>query len=316
MDLLTNAVESIQLGVEDFQAGSRPRLLSALRNIHAGILLLYKEALRRRSPDESDEVLVKAKIVPRQSDDGELEFVGVGEKTLDVQQIKERFDGLKIATEWARFDAITKVRNKIEHYYSTITQKALTGVIADAFMIVRAFIANELQGDPRELLGETTWQAMLSVAEIYAAERAECDKEMASVNWQSESLANGACKLTCEQCGSDLLTPLDATERYEEVTLRCRACGADEPAETFVPRAVEAALAFDMYLVGDDGAELPYVSCPECGADAYVIEEQRCASCGHEAEHKCALCGNTIPPEELDSSPYCGWCAYQMAKDD
>jgi len=50
VDLLTNAVESIQIGVEDYQAGSPPRLLSAVRNIQAGILLLYKEALRRESP--------------------------------------------------------------------------------------------------------------------------------------------------------------------------------------------------------------------------------------------------------------------------
>ncbi len=53
MDLLANAIESIRLGVEDYEDGSHPRLLSALRNIHAGILLLYKEALRRLSPQDT-----------------------------------------------------------------------------------------------------------------------------------------------------------------------------------------------------------------------------------------------------------------------
>jgi len=47
MDLLENAVQAIQVGVEDYGVASSPRLLSAARNIHAGILLLFKEALHR-----------------------------------------------------------------------------------------------------------------------------------------------------------------------------------------------------------------------------------------------------------------------------
>lgn len=90
MDLLTNAVQSIQLGVEDYGAGTPPRLLSAVRNIHAGILLLYKEALRRRSPEGSKDVLIKAKIVPSHDKDGQLVFLGAGKKTVDTRQIRER----------------------------------------------------------------------------------------------------------------------------------------------------------------------------------------------------------------------------------
>jgi len=64
VNLLTNAVEAIQVGVADWRGGSRARLLSAVRNIHAGILLLYKEALLRVSPSESEEVLIKARQAP------------------------------------------------------------------------------------------------------------------------------------------------------------------------------------------------------------------------------------------------------------
>jgi hypothetical protein len=69
MDLLTNAIESIRAGVEDYQDGSHGRLLAAVRSIHAGILLLYKEALRRASPAGSNEVFIKAKS-PAQLPDG------------------------------------------------------------------------------------------------------------------------------------------------------------------------------------------------------------------------------------------------------
>jgi RNA polymerase-binding transcription factor DksA len=54
----------------------------------------------------------------------------------------------------------------------------------------------------------------------------------------------------------------------------------------------------------------------ECGEEAHVIEERRCAYCEHEAEHICARCGTEIPAEELDSEPYCEYCDHMMNKDD
>ncbi len=115
MALLDNAIKSIQVGVEDYQNGAEDRLLASVRNIHAGILLLYKEALLRLSPTNSNEVLIKAKIVPTLDGVGNLIFVGSGGKTVDVQQIEERFEQLKITTDWVRFKRITKIRNDIEH---------------------------------------------------------------------------------------------------------------------------------------------------------------------------------------------------------
>jgi hypothetical protein len=53
MDLLTNAVSSIDGGFEDYQTGTPERLLSAVRNIHADVLLLYKGSLCRKSPRAS-----------------------------------------------------------------------------------------------------------------------------------------------------------------------------------------------------------------------------------------------------------------------
>jgi hypothetical protein len=316
VDLLTNAVEAIRLGIDDYQAGSRPRLFSAVRNIHAGILLLYKEALLRLSPAGSNEVLLKVRILPKLAINGQIEFVGDGNKTVDVQQIKERFKALGITTDWSRFDAITRVRNEIEHYYTSVTKRALQGLIANAFVIIRGFITQELGDDPRELLGETAWRTMLGVAEVYAEERAECDKALFQIKWRSAVLEAGIAELRCRECGSDLLCPVDSETSVEDLVLRCRSCGVERSSTESIPEAVRTALSMPMYLVYDDGADLPYVPCPQCGADAYIIEEQRCALCGHEAEHTCSRCGNDIPPEELDSSPYCGWCAHMMSKDD
>jgi hypothetical protein len=80
MDLLTNAIESSQVGVEDYKSGTRPRLLSAVRNIHAGILLLYKEALLRLSQPDSNDVLIMSKIVPSLDKKQESHFCRSGQE--------------------------------------------------------------------------------------------------------------------------------------------------------------------------------------------------------------------------------------------
>jgi len=45
--LFENMVQSIQLGVEDYQVNDPKRASSAVRNFHAGVLLLFKEVLVR-----------------------------------------------------------------------------------------------------------------------------------------------------------------------------------------------------------------------------------------------------------------------------
>lgn len=315
MDLLTNAIQSIQLGVEDYQAGTPARLLSAVRNIHAGILLLYKEALRRVSPPGSNEALVKAKVVPVRAGSSVI-FRGVGKKTVNVSLIKERFESLGITTDWDRLDRISRARNDIEHYYPRLTQEALHGLIADAFVVTREFLRTELRADPRTVLGESCWQTMLQVHDVYVLERTECLEQLDRVSWESETLRRGVREIACQQCGSNLLQPHAVGMPYDEVLLVCRACGARESAEAFIPMAVAEALSFERYLAADEGGEMPYAMCPNCGQEAYVLDEDRCAYCGEEAERECARCGSQIPPEELASSPYCGWCAHMMSKDD
>jgi ribosomal protein L37E len=314
MDLLTNAVESIQVGVEDYQSGTRPRLLSAVRNIHSGILLLYKEALRRESPVDSNDVLLMAKNLPSRDSNGNVVIVGVGRKTVDTQQIKERFQGLGIGTDWGRFERINEVRNDVEHLYPRLDQRALAGLISDSFLIVRDFISDELKDDPLKLLGEQTWQAMLEVSTVYQKEKQECVNLIESSNWRSETLKEGVVQLSCDTCGSDLLKPIE--DAHHEIALQCSSCGEVESPESYAERAVASALYTDAYIAAKDGGETPFVQCPECGKEAYVMEERRCAFCGAEAEHTCARCGNEIPAEELFLSPYCGYCEHMMNKDD
>jgi hypothetical protein len=317
VDLLKNAIESITVGVEDSLSDKPVRLRSAVRNIHAGVLLLYKEALRRLSPSGSDEVLIKSVILPTRNGDGTVAFVGQGKRTVDVQQIEHRFKSLGIATDWKRFQRITDVRNEIEHYYPNVGESQLKELISNAFVLVRDFVVKELKENPRELLGEIVWTEMLEVSEIYEREREECEAKLNAVEWESNTLAEGVSDVECNVCGSLLLEPAGSVARYDDsVELECRACGNRMAAESFVAVAIASALGREMYLSHTDGNETPYTMCPVCSEVAYVMDEKRCALCGHEAEHTCARCGNYIPAEELMSSPMCGYCDHVMSKDD
>ena len=311
MDLLTNAISSVRLGVEDYQAGSSDRMLSAVRNVHAGVLLLYKEALRRKSPPGSNDVLVKAQMRPEKNAAGEIVFVGVGKKTVDIYQTRERFAGLGIQTKWNLLDKITEARNDLEHYIPKHSKSALESLIANAFAIIRDFVTRELGEDPLHLLGEATWQAMLDVSNVYEEELAACKAAREAIDWQSEALQEGVSDLSCNECGSDLLRPIDV---QGEMLIECSRCGATESRDSYVPKAIKFALAGAAYNSMKDGGDEPYTECPECYQTTYVMSEQKCALCHAEAQHDCERCGADIPASELVSSPYCGYCQYMYEK--
>lgn len=164
--LLDNAIQSIQLGVEDFESTDPRRPLSAVRNIVAGVLLLFKEKLRRLSPNGSD-LLIKAKLKPIQDTHGNIVFEGCGRKTVDVQQIEERFESLKVSVDWKMFNRTNSIRNDIEHFYTNESPSTIRELVVDAFMLIRDFVTRELEEDPVTLLEKATWDVFLNVARIY-----------------------------------------------------------------------------------------------------------------------------------------------------
>ena len=222
---------------------------------------------------------------------------------------------------WDRYDARdshrdrTQTRNDIEHYYAGINQAALHTLIADAFVVIRDFVRSELDEDPRTLLGDDPWQRMLDVAAVYDRERGECEALLSKVEWASSTLEKGVRSVTCSECGSGLLRPVDPSANVAGLVLECSACGGKTDAESFVAAAVESELGWESYIAVKDGGEEPYTTCPSCGEDTYILEEQRCALCGEEAEHECARCGCSIPSSELGGS-MCGYCEHMMSKDD
>jgi hypothetical protein len=90
--LLQNAVVSIQLGLEDFASDDKRRIISAARNLYAGVLLLAKEVLCQLSPPGSNDILIRIK----KQADGTVMLIGKGKETIDRFEIEEIFKQLQV----------------------------------------------------------------------------------------------------------------------------------------------------------------------------------------------------------------------------
>lgn len=311
--IFDNAITSLQLALEDFSQGSEQRLLSAVRNLNAGILLLYKSKLVALSPPGSDEVLIKKEIRPQKLPSGEISFVGGGKKTVDVRQITARFKFLGVKTDWKRFTKISELRNDIEHYSTTLRRDAIRGMITDTFVIVRDFMTDELGKDAKAELGASAWSTLLEVSEVFAKERKDCEQKLGTIDWQSAELAAAMLDVVCNECGSQLIVPL-GPER--DAGIICRSCDEVEDFESCAERALAEHLGWQNHSSLKDGGDEVLITCPFCFQDGYVVGEEACAICGQSCEHTCARCANPIPTSELSDGSLCGYCDHMMNKDD
>lgn len=315
--ILTNAVQSIQIGIEDYQSTDPRRVLSATRNITAGVLLLFKEKLRQLSPADSDEVLIKEKVQP-QIDEGQVVFKGKGDKTVDVFQIKERFKSLGITADLTSLDKVIKLRNKIEHYYTQESAGAIKALVAGSFLIIRDFVTKELGYEPLDLLGVDTWNELLAVGEVYEKEREECKTAIEAVGWATEALEGMSEELTCPKCDSVLVKPIDPSiEPFQAIEFICSACGNVSELGDMAEKALAEHFAYEIYASAKDGGDAPVANCWECGRDTFIIEDDECAACGAiTAHHACAVCHAHLGPEEQEYNGLCGYHYHQAMKDD
>lgn len=316
MSLLTNARDSIVMGLEDYMSSDKKRLISCTRNLFAGILLLFKHKLSLLSPKSSEESLIKQRVLPKIDSLGNVIWVGDGRKTVDVQQIKERLASLKISVHWDRVEEINKFRNDIEHYYSRLSKDAMRSVIANSFIIIRDFLFDHLNQDPKVFLGDDAWNILLSVAEVYEREKEDCIRVIDGINWGSFSLYDALIDYKCECCGSGLITISNPQCVREETTFCCRSCGITWEFEKIAELAVVEYFSFQNYTSYVDGGEPGTITCPECCRNTYILHEQYCAVCEASFDHNCQRCGMDIPPEEIDGSGFCGWCSHMISKED
>ena len=303
MSILQNAIDSIVIGVEDYHIDDKKRLLSSTRNIYAGVLLLFKAKLSQSSPIESDEVLIKQKILPHIHNET-LTWIGEGKKTVDFQQIKERLESLNIKVDWDRLKKINVYRNNIEHYYSIESESNVKGMISNLFLIIRDFISDYLDEDPKELLGKETWEKLIQINEVYQSEKINYTKEI-DTYFDNTLVSDVINKYNCYNCFSDLISVNLENE------LICKSCEKIFEKDELIEKAlIEEYGNYDF----PSGEEEKLILCPYCNKKTYLISENSCQICNETLSNECHRCRMNIPISELDEKGLCNYCINMIDK--
>ena len=314
--LFQNAVQSIQLGVEDYQAKDPRRALSAVRNFHSGVVLLAKEVLVRAVPDAGESEVIAARYKPVPDGSGGVKFEPASAQTIDLDTIARRFKDFGLSIDHAALQELRQVRNDVEHRYSKEPHDAVRQAIAKAFPVAAQLfrLAHE---DPRDCLGDA-WETMLEVRTVYENELHACRATFDRVEWRSGILEEP--RFACPQCHSHLVEQDNpVNQEQEDVQAHCRSCGADIAAETLVQHGLAERMEWESYVAMTDGGDSPLQNCPECGLDTYLLSEEEigCVWCGCTLD-ECARCMTSLMPDNVDSNNHslCSYCGHLLSKDD
>jgi len=315
-ELLRNAIISIQLGVEDYQANDPRRAISAVRNFYAGVLLLAKETLVRAAPDADLDELVAARYKPIPDGQGGIEVVPDGRATIDFVTIGKRFKDFGLAIDQKALEELNKIRNDVEHLYTQKPREAVREAIANAFPVV-VQLFEHMAESPGDHLGGA-WPVMLEAKALYDKELNRCRESLSKLNWISETVAKAG--LICPECDSKLVRQSDvenAEQRNAE--LICSLCGAEPKIDDAIKASLGDALSHESYMrIKDAGEDGPLFLCTECGIDTYVDFEGACAVCGYEyGTQDCYRCGADIPLNEIIHAEHeglCSYCGYMLDK--
>ena len=314
--ILKNAIASIQIGIEDYQSKDERRALSAARNLYAGTLLLFKEKLRLLSPHNSNDVLIKKDIKPVFDKNNNVIFIGDGNKTVDTTGIEERLKSLKIQVDWDRVKKSRKIRNDIEHYYTTNSSEQVQIILADLFVVFNDFISSHLQEEPVNILGQKTWQALLDNNIIYERKLAECKEAMGQLNITLPEIKLILEYFECPNCTDKSLKPILTGDIFTTNFL-CVFCGKE-----FEYCEIAASAAQEYYSAYDDieiknGGEASLTDCPNCWRESFLIQENYCLSCGYKPKHSiCSICGNELTVDEQQHNGFCRYCYLMGPEDD
>ncbi|QGQ23697.1 hypothetical protein F1728_13850 [Gimesia benthica] len=305
MSILHNAIQAMECGIEDYGVGTDSRLKSAIRNVHAGVLLLFKEKLSRLSPEGTDDVLLKQHVRPA-FDGNKIIWKGRGKKTVDFQSIKNRFKDLNILVDWTNFDSINSIRNEIEHYYTTANKHTIEEAIVKSFVLASDFLEKHLGLDAKSHFSQDTWNVFIEVKAVYDKEKERCIHSHANLETSSNFICEFVDTFSCDNCGSDLICITEYSSG------ECRACSKSWNREDLIVRIAEKG-SWITSTIGDEN-DPTVINCPNCGEFAFSTDEMICGCCGDSQQPDCERCGTRIPVEELDGSQYCGYCNYQMSK--
>ncbi len=322
LQLYNNAINSIKLGIEDYKlAKMNPnRIISSIRNIDAGILLLMKEELRRKSPKDIPELLLFDNIkLSYDKKTNKFSNVAGSKKTVTYDKINVYFKMLgEPLNKKARLalDNLHKERNNIEHHHPTLNDKSMESLIANSTIIISELLKNYLEEIPIQVLGET-WSEMLQIKDLYDFEKKEIDNNLKKLlesgeitKFQFDLIKNGKCS----ECGAQLLNVND--NGMGEQIINCKACDEEYEMRDLISDYIEDNYSLSYRDIKHGEQDIVF-ECPECGEMTYIRgnDMNECLNCEHVAGRKCCPgCGEELELYEMgylgNSEGLCSACAH------
>lgn len=313
-ELFGNAIKSLQLGLEDYQANDPKRSLSAVRNFYAGTLLLAKAALVDRVPRADPALVLASSYKPKPDGKGGL-LLAPSERTIDFNEIGQRFKAFGLRIDNAALRDLNRIRNEAEHSYTSASHEAVREAIAQAFPVV-VELFDQLGEQPLAHLAQC-WETMLEAKVLYDREFAQCQGSFGRVPWRSEAMREAA--KTCPCCRSHLVYLVEGSSTEpSDLETACRQCGAQIEAGRLFEASLGHHFGAELYAAAADGDVPALASCRACGFGTYVMshDENSCAYCEDGLE-ECEICSTNLTPFNVapDSDRLCDYCAHMLSKD-
>lgn len=314
--LYNNAIQSLQLGLEDYASDDNKRQISAVRNCYAGILLLAKHVLTEAAPKADPKLLLAARIKPVPDGEGGITFKPHGEATIDFDTIGTRFRDFDLNIDQAPLKNLGRYRKNIEHNFIDEESAKVREALASALpVVIDLFRVSKIE--PRSALGDT-WDIMLEVKDVFQKELSTCEETFRNIESPLGTLSEDS--FSCPECGSRLVEQVDSSNTdVAELSAHCRACGADFDSEAAVEQALKSRYEGENYVAMTDGGDPALDQCPECGKMTYIQCNgiNGCESCGMEL-NECWRCHVRLTPQSasVNDSTLCEYCEYVMSKDD
>lgn len=306
MDLLQkNAIDSIQLGVEDYFLALQDerRVISSIRNLYSGILLLFKAEIKKRSPPNAADTLIKKYHSLKVHGDIIL-AKGKGTQTIGLYEFKERFQLVNILIDDEIINKLTKLselRNSIEHHFTDSPREMLENSILEAFLLLKNFNDKYSSLKKNELFKKENWRKLTEMEKIHDGFKEECVQKWKDINFadienrifpvsQEDDIRNKIIidffsEINCPRCRSDLIEPL-AKNFYKntEIDMKCMKCDEKFNFGNVIEETLESHYAYEIMKVGAKGGCLPLGICQECELGTFLNYEHICIYCGNEKQ--------------------------------
>jgi hypothetical protein len=309
--LLQHAIDSLEIGIQDAKSNDPRRVLSAVRNLYAGILLLLKEKLAQESPNDS--ILIYAKIKWVHDTQGNVVAKPDGAKTIDTEEIINRYKSLNLTLDAQRIRSLQGIRNALEHNTPAHAEATIRDAIAKTFVLITSVIRDHLGKNPQDLFAYEIWSEMVAEAETQKKLEDDCRRSLKAIVNVPDAAEEALRELICKSCGSGLLMAEPTAESYFSTEFTCQVCGDRSNLGKILPDALSL-----IYRAHYDPRTLdePEIGlCPNCSEEAFHIDSDQCLVCGEGRQYEfCDRCEERLGLDEQESG-LCSYCEHVWNSD-